>query len=212
MREPRRSALGVAFEIFGADAPDAVPVAFGTGERRVLIAMLVRGVNAPWTTSVGRLFDAVAALTGIRSVAGFEGQAAMAVEFAADAVAAPPYPLPLGPGEPAVADWEPLVRALLRDRADGAPVDVMAARFHAALAELAVVVAVRAGLPRVVLSGGCFQNARLAAAVRDRLEASGFEVRTPHRYPPNDGGLSLGQALVARASWREDTHVSRHSG
>jgi hydrogenase maturation protein HypF len=212
MREPRRSALGVAYEIFGPDAPDAVPVAFGSGERRALVAMLARGVNAPWTTSVGRLFDAVAAFTGIRSVAGFEGQAAMEVEFAADGVAAPPYPLPLGTGEPAVADWEPLVRALLRDHADGVPVDVMAARFHAALAELAVAVAVRVALPCVVLSGGCFQNARLAAIVRDRLQASGFEVRTPHRYPPNDGGLSLGQALVARANRKEDAHVSRHSG
>jgi hydrogenase maturation protein HypF len=174
--------------------------------------MLARGVNAPWTTSVGRLFDAVAAFTGIRGVAGFEAQAAMAVEFAADAVLAPPYPLPLGPGEPAVADWEPLVRALLHDRVDGVPVDVMAARFHAALAELALAVAVRAALPCVVLSGGCFQNARLAAMVRDRLQANGFEVRTPHRYPPNDGGLSLGQALVARASRKEGAHVSRHSG
>ena len=212
MREPRRSALGVAYEVFGQDAPDVVPVAFGSGERRVLVAMLARGVNAPWTTSVGRLFDAVAGLTGIRGVAGFEGQAAMEVEYAADAVVASPYPLPLGPGEPAVVDWEPLVRTLLDDRAGGAPVNVMAARFHAALAELAVAVAVRTGLPRIVLSGGCFQNARLAAGVRDRLEANGFEVRSPHRYPPNDGGLSLGQAVIAGASQKETAHVSRHSG
>jgi hydrogenase maturation protein HypF len=212
MREPRRSALGVAHALFGPDVPDAVAGAFTAGERRVLAAMLARGVNAPWTTSVGRLFDAVAALSGIRDVAGFEGQAAMEVEFAAGAIDAAPYPLPLGADEPAVADWEPLVRALLDDRASGVPIDVIAARFHAALAELAVVVAVRAGLPRVALSGGCFQNARLAAIVRDRLGANGFEVYAPHRYPPNDGGLSLGQALVARASQKEDVHVSRHSG
>jgi hydrogenase maturation protein HypF len=209
MREPRRAALGVAYAMGGARPLAAMPRAFAPGEARVLLAMLARGVNAPWTTSVGRLFDAVAALAGIRSAAGFEGQAAMEVEFAAGTTEAAPYPLPLGDGEPAVADWEPLVRALLEDRAGGVPAGMVAARFHAALAELARAIARRARLPHVVLAGGCFQNARLAGVVRQRLEADGFAVWTPRRYPPNDGGLSLGQALVAAWRGKEEGDVPR---
>jgi len=212
IREPRRAALGVAYEVLGASAPAAVPHAFTPGEAAVLLGMLARGVNAPWTTSVGRLFDAVAALAAIRSTAGFEGQAAMEVEFAADEIEAPPYPFPLGGAEPAVADWEPLVRAILADRARGVPAGVMAARFHAALADLALAIAHRQAIRTVVLSGGCFQNARLARGVRRRLEAHGFRVWSPCRYPPNDGGLSLGQALVASWHGKEDGDVSGNPG
>jgi hydrogenase maturation protein HypF len=222
MREPRRAALGLAYELFGHDAAAVLPAAaLGPGETHVLLAMLARGVHAPWTTSMGRLFDAVAALARIRQVAGFEGQAAMDVEFAAGGIEAEPYPLPLGDGDPAIADWAPLVHGLLADRAHGAPPARLAARFHAALPALALAIAERTGLPHVVLSGGCFQNRRLACTVRERLERRGFAVFVPQRYPPNDGGLSLGQARVAlwqsavdaaRFDRKEDGHVPRHSG
>jgi hydrogenase maturation protein HypF len=174
-------------------------------------------VQAPRTSSVGRLFDVVAALLGLRSVASFEGQAAMELEFAAAADAtgaAAPYPLPLGGGEPAVADWEPLVRHVLADRERGVPAPRIAARFHAALAELAVAIARRAALPRVVLSGGCFQNRLLQEALRRRLREAGFQVYTHHRVPANDGGLALGQAVVAGARHAAhpggDRHVPGH--
>jgi hydrogenase maturation protein HypF len=155
---------------------------------------------------MGRLFDAVAALAGLRGEPSFEGQAAMAVEFAADPfVNDPPYPLPLVGDAPAIADWEPLVRALLDDRRRCMAPGRIAARFQAALVELGAAIAERVGLPRVALSGGCFQNARLRTDLSARLAARGFKVYAPRRYPTNDGGLSLGQAWVAlhRAGARE---------
>ncbi|MGZ3461459.1 MAG: Kae1-like domain-containing protein, partial [Archangium sp.] len=210
LREPRRAALGLLHELEGAGAAAHLREAFAVREAELLVTMLERGLQSPRTTSMGRLFDAVAALSGVRVQAGFEGQAAMALEFAAGDGESEPYPLPLRDGEPAVADWEPLIRALRSDRERGVPSPLMAARFHAALAVLAESIAVRVGLPRVVLSGGCFQNLRLLRDVHARLCARGFEVFSPRQYPPNDGGLSLGQLAVA-AHWYEEAHdVSRH--
>lgn len=212
LREPRRAALGLLHALDGPRATTHLREAFTPREADVLAAMLDRGLQSPITTSMGRLFDAVAALSGVRVQAGFEGQAAMALEFAAgEEEAVEPYPLPLRDGEPAVADWEPLVRSLLADRERGAPASLMAARFHAALARLAEAIALRVGLPRVVLSGGCFQNLRLLRDTQARLRARGFEVWTPRQYPPNDGGLSLGQLAVAARQYEEERDVSRHS-
>jgi hydrogenase maturation protein HypF len=213
MREPRRAALGLLYEILGGAAAATKVVdaagegdALGPDEARLLATLIERGLQAPRTTSMGRLFDGVAALAGLRGVARFEGEAAMALEFAAEVANEEErgYPLPLGPaGEgspsavPVVADWEPLVRAVLRDRDAGVPRAVIALRFHRALVDLAETLAVRAGVRDVVLAGGCFQNLRLLREVRERLARRGFAVHTPRRYPPNDGSLSLGQALVA---------------
>lgn len=212
LREPRRAALGLLHEVEGTRAVAHLREAFAAHEEEVLVTMLERGLQSPRTTSMGRLFDAVAALCGLSARAGFEGQAAMALEFAAGEGEAEPYPLPLGDGVPAVADWEPLIRALLADRARGVPPPLMAARFHAALAVLAESIAVRVGLARVVLSGGCFQNLRLLRDIQARLRARGFEVFSPRQYPPNDGGLSLGQVAVAARRLEEEQDVSRHPG
>lgn len=204
IREPRRSAFALTHEILGDETAAELAALFTAGEAAILSRMLVRGVNAPRTTSIGRLFDAIAALAGIRSTAGFEGQAAMELEFAADGLDEnTAYPLPLRAGQLAVADWEPLLRAVLRDRERGLPPGTLSARFHNALAHLAEEIAVRAGIARVVLSGGCFQNLRLARSVSQRLAARGFEVYLPARFPPNDGGLSLGQAYVAALQGKE---------
>jgi hydrogenase maturation protein HypF len=185
--------------------------AFTPRESDVLLAMLGRGLQSPLTTSMGRLFDAVAALSNVCMRTSFEGQAAMALEFAADEDAAvEPYPLPLWNGEPAVADWEPLLRTLLEDRVRGEPASLMARRFHASLASLAEAIASRAGLPHVVLAGGCFQNLRLLRDIQARLRARGFEVWTPRQYPPNDGSLSLGQLAVMAHRDEEERDVSRH--
>jgi len=207
VREPRRSALGVLYEILRGEearftrSDSPLAAMFTPSELKTLRAALDRGVNAPRTSSLGRLFDAVAALCGMPATITFEGQAAMSLEFAADPAVEDAYPLPLGDGACAVADWEPLVRGVLADRAAGVAPGRISARFHNALADWAVDVARRhgAGLP-VALTGGCFQNALLSERVRRRLIAEGFSVYTQGRIPPGDGGIALGQVLVA--SWQ----------
>jgi len=222
LREPRRAALALLHALDADLARDWSRAHFTAGEARVLLALLARGRGTP-TTSVGRLFDGVAALLGVRDVATFEGQAAMELEAlaeqAGDLASVAPYPLPLVPGTdaaPAVADWRPLVRALLDDRARGVPPTLVAARFHAALVHLAEATALAAGLPRVALGGGCFQNALLAHAVRARLAARGCTVLAPRLYPPNDGAIALGQVLVAASRHgrprEEDGRVPRDPG
>lgn len=209
VREPRRSALGVLFELGGAAALDdeeLPPVAaFTPKERRVLARMLSRGLSAPRTTSAGRLFDAAAALAGVRQTTTFEGQAAMEFECASGEVPdGPGYPFPLVEGEGTlVVDWGPAVGALIVDLRAGVPLASAAARFHAGLADAIVAVALRAGEPKVALSGGCFQNRVLLTAAIRRLRAAGFTPLWHQRVPPNDGGLALGQAVAAAAVLRE---------
>jgi len=202
VREPRRSALGVLFEILGDEAADLGRQWFTKAELDTLLVLMKRSLHSPRTSSMGRLFDAVAALCGFSAKISFEGQAAMQLEFAADPRVEDAYPLPLveapgADGAPLVADWEPLVRAVLSDRASGEPVGRTSARFHNALAELAVALARQGGGRQVVLTGGCFQNALLAERTRGRLSQSGFRVYTHREVPPGDGGIALGQLWVA---------------
>ena len=169
VRQPRRSALGLLFEIFGPEAADHCRDWFDPLELDTLLSLLSRGVQSPRTSSMGRLFDGVAALCGLPAKISFEGQAAMALEFAADEEEQEAYPLPLGQGTPSVADWEPMIRAVLADRASGEPTGRIAARMHNALAELAAAIAGRYNCSEVGLTGGCFQNALLTERVRRRL-------------------------------------------
>ena len=194
VREPRRAALGLCLACLGKPGPAAA--AFNPEELAVLCRATERGVNTPMCSSAGRLFDAVASLAGIRSGAGFEGQAAMALEFQArrGRSAGGSYPIPLKEGQ---ADLAPLLEALLDDLRLGADLPAMAFRFHAALADLALAFAEAAGREWVVLSGGCFQNALLSELCQERLASRGFQVFRPARFPANDGALSLGQAWVA---------------
>jgi hydrogenase maturation protein HypF len=174
--------------------------AFEPGERRVLAGMLARGVNAPLTSSAGRLFDAVAAILGLQQKAGFEGEAAMAVEFAADRATntSPLASLTLskGPGK-LVIDWRPLLATLVDAVRIGVAREELAAAFHDALAEVIVSVARCIGIKRVLLTGGCFQNARLVELTVIRLRKDGFDPYWHHRIPPNDGGLAAGQIVFA---------------
>jgi hydrogenase maturation protein HypF len=206
-REPRRSALGLLFEIFGEQARQHAAAWFKPGELDTLVSMLARGVNSPRTSSMGRLFDAVAAICGLAPVITFEGHAAMSLEFAADKNEHEAYPLPCTackqaaadvPRQMLVADWAPLVRGVLADRAAGVPIARISARFHNALAAMAVEIAQAAApaLP-IMLTGGCFQNALLAARVQTKLSEAGFQVYTHKEVPPGDGGIALGQAYVA---------------
>jgi hydrogenase maturation protein HypF len=221
VREPRRAALGVLIEVFGdsvVERDDLPPLAsWSASERAVLGRMASRGVHAPWTSSAGRLFDAVSSLIGIRQIWTFEGQAAMELEFAAEKghpLLAPPCQGGdggvAGTGEPyafeivdrdgiAVLDWAPMVRAILDDVARGEADSTIARRFHDALADAIVAVATRAGERRVVLTGGCFQNRYLSERAAARLTASGFLVHRHRLVPPNDGGLAVGQVIAAGA-------------
>jgi hydrogenase maturation protein HypF len=206
IREPRRSALSLLHQAFGEHALEMgtlAPVAtFTPGELRVMRQMLTTGFRAPNTTSMGRLFDAVAAILGLCERAGFEGQAAMALEAAADPHVRDAWELPLvadaDTGAEAL-DWRPMVRRLVEEMWGGEPIGTLAARFHNTLAAAAVQVAKRVGEPRVALSGGCFQNRLLATRTASALEDAGFRVLMHRLVPPNDGGISLGQVAVAAA-------------
>jgi hydrogenase maturation protein HypF len=216
VREPRRTALGLLYELLGEelfDREDLAPLrGFSPTERGLLRSMLHGGVNAPWTSSAGRLFDAVAALLDIRQTVAFEGQAAMELEFALDGTeTAGPYPFVLTTA--GILDWGPMIRAILEDIRIGSPAGTVARRFHDTLAEMIVATARAVGERIVVLSGGCFQNAYLLEQAVIRLRAAGYLVSWPERIPPNDGGIALGQILAAinNAECRMKTGIVFHS-
>ena len=208
IREGRRSAIGLLYELYGPSLwgeSTLAPVGeFSPDEARLLGRMIERGINCPMTTSVGRIFDGVAALLGLRQRNTFEGQAAMELEFAAHradtdrtydfeiARAKPPLEASL-----LVVDWEPLLRSLLTDLKRGCPVESIAATFHNTLARIILEVAERTGEERVVMSGGCFQNAYLTRKAVLLLQSAGFRPYWHQRVPPNDGGISLGQIYAS---------------
>jgi hydrogenase maturation protein HypF len=211
VKEPRRTALGLLHEMFGESAfamSGLAPMqAFSPAELGPLKTMLARRLNSPRTSSIGRLFDAVAALAGLRQQARFEGQAAMDLEFALENAAptAEAYDLPITPDHvsrftfhaPLLLDWSPMLDALLSDLKDLVPLPLISARFHNALADAIIAVAKRVGQSRVVLSGGCFQNRYLTERTVQRLQQEGFHPYWHQRIPPNDGGIALGQVVAA---------------
>ncbi len=192
--EPRRAALGCLYALEGeaAFSRPQVAAAFASHELPVLQRMLERSLNCPQTSSVGRLFDAVASLLGLCQTSRFEGDAAMQLQFAAERVDTvnEAYPVTLNG---AIFDWRPTLAALLDEVARGVAVELIAARFHQTLARLPALLATRAGLERVVLSGGCFQNRLLLALCTVPLRAAGHDVHWPRQVPSNDGGIALGQ-------------------
>ena len=194
VREPRRSALGVLTETQGAAESACLQEMFTPEELTVMTSMLATGMNTARTTSAGRLFDAVSAISGICRRSTFEGQAAMMLEYAADGELGTPYPFELrNTGGVSVIDWRPAIALIVQEK-DARSV---ARRFHATLVEMIRSVARAAGYKRVVLSGGVFQNSLLLSHTRKALLNDGFEVYSHQLIPPNDGGIALGQILVA---------------
>ncbi|MGA2787112.1 MAG: carbamoyltransferase HypF [Verrucomicrobiota bacterium] len=203
VKEPRRTALGLLHELSGEAIFEqknvASVAAFSAPELATLKTMLAKKLNSPVTTSMGRLFDAVASLINLRQQIRFEGQAAMDLEFALDGVETEErYELSLVTRHPSlVLDWSPMIEAILADVQQGVSVGIISAKFHNALAEGIVAVAKRTGQNRVVLSGGCFQNRFLTERAVRRLQAEGFRPYWHQRVPPNDGGIALGQVIAA---------------
>ncbi|MCE5240748.1 carbamoyltransferase HypF [bacterium] len=210
IKEPRRAALGVLYELYGDAAcdMDVAPVRdFAPPELGVLRQMLSQSVNTPRTSSVGRLFDAVASLIGLRQQAAFEGQAAMELEYALDGIETEEaYPLDRGLSSPRGAsglesprslDWRPLIEALLADVHAGMPAPLISARFHNALAQVIVDLAQHFGQEKIALSGGCFQNKFLSERVITLARRAGLRPYWHQNVPPNDGGIALGQLVYA---------------
>ncbi len=215
IREPRRSALGLLYELYGEAWPEVLKLAplqhLGKRECTLIRTMLTRHINSPETTSIGRLFDGIAALLDLGQTTSFEGQAAMALEFSlnSDAPSVKGYPLPLVEPEnptlePLVLDWRPMLQALLKDIDRDTPTALLAARFHNGLVAAIVALARHVNIPQVVLSGGCFQNAYLTTLCVAQLREAGFTPYWHHRVPPNDGGLALGQAAWATRLLNEE--------
>jgi hydrogenase maturation protein HypF len=227
VKEPRRVALALLWELYGdaaLDRDDLAPIrAFSRAERKTLAQMLRQNINAPITTSAGRLFDGIAALIGLHQHVSFEGQAAMALEYAADAAVGDAYPIALdrrpqtadsgngvvsGRQSTVVLDWQPLVESVLGDLSRGVERSIISARFHNALIDAIVAVAQKVGEKNVALSGGCFQNRLLTERAATRLTQAGFRVLLHRHVPPNDGCISLGQVVVAAARISEQSTVN----
>lgn len=219
IKEPRRTAAGILFEIFGDEIfrqREVAPMsAFSVAELSVVLQMLKNKVNAPLTSSVGRLFDGVASIVGLRHRNSFEAQAAMELEFALSGEKSEqlyrcnivPTEQPAGAGvesrigaaKPSfTVDWSQMVKDIWKDVRARVPVPLVSKKLHNALVESIIDVARAAACEAVVLSGGCFQNRYLSERAIARLRAAGFKPYWHQRVPSNDGGISLGQVHAAR--------------
>jgi hydrogenase maturation protein HypF len=201
-REPWRMAL--AHLVDAGEGPALLADRVEPRALDTVRAMIDRRLNSPLTSSAGRLFDAVAALIGLRTVASYEGQVAAELEgLAAGAAADGAYPFRADPPE---IDTRPLIAAVAEDARKGVPRAVIARRFHTTVVELIADTCGRlraeTGLNVVVVSGGVFLNAIVLAESSERLIRSGFRVYRHRRVPPGDGGLCLGQLVVAAATER----------
>lgn len=205
-REPLRVAAALlhATDADGADVRavrDGLDARMAPAQRVVLARMLETGLSAPITTSAGRLFDGVAALLGICTLATYEGEPAIALEQAAEPREHGAYELPFTgtAGQPRLLDWRVTLGQLCSDARRGVATGIIAARFHNALAQAIALQAEIAGCERVALTGGCFQNVLLLERTSALLRRRGFDVLLHRQVPPGDGGISLGQLVVATA-------------
>jgi hydrogenase maturation protein HypF len=206
VREPRRMALSYLHDTFGDSfAQQQLPPLQGLDPADLALyrQMLDRRLNSPLTSSCGRLFDAVAAILGVRQAVSYEGQAAIELEALAESgIAGEPFPFALHPAKEAwQLDFRPLITALVAALAQGKQRANLARTFHRTLAQAALAVCrgirLESGRDLVALSGGVFQNRLLTEDLANTLEAAGFTVLVHRLLPPNDGCISLGQAVVA---------------
>ncbi|WP_319406201.1 carbamoyltransferase HypF [uncultured Desulfosarcina sp.] len=208
IREPWRMALSHLRSAFGEDLGALVLPLFRSVNQQqmnVILAMMDKQINSPLTSSLGRLFDAVAAIIGLRGKVAFEGQAAMELEMIADDTASGHYDFSWEDhgDDPILISNAPIIRGVVRDVNAGLSPATVSGRFHQTLIilfdQLCRHLRTATGIDRVALSGGVFQNHRLLVGLTAALEKSGFDLLTHRLVPANDGGLSLGQAVVAAA-------------
>jgi hydrogenase maturation protein HypF len=204
VRNPWRIGAAVLDSLYGRDWHGwSLPINRSFDEAAWRMLESSGGVSSwPRTSAMGRLFDAVSAIAGVRGTINYEGQAAIELEQVAERNASGAYQFAviLDDGM-SVLDWRPAIRDLVRDLRNGAQPGVVSTRFHRGLADAAASltfdIATKNGLSSVALSGGVFQNALLLGLLSDRLVANGLNVLTHSHIPPNDGGISLGQVVIA---------------
>lgn len=205
VKEPRRVAIGLLYEIFGNKVftmKELAPVRdFSQQELQVLKTMLNKNLNSPLTSSAGRLFDAVASLIDLRQKVSFEGQAAMELEFAHLGIETDEYYR--SPIETPSLDWKPMVLEILKDIDNQLPLGIISAKFHNTLVEAIVAVAKQLNTSQIVLSGGCFQNKYLTEKAVQRLRQENFRPYWHQRIPTNDGGIALGQTIAALRTYQK---------
>jgi hydrogenase maturation protein HypF len=203
IRQPWRMAAAYLDRAYAGGLPADLDIAARHDRWEDVLAVARAGVNSPLTSSMGRLFDAVSAVLGVRDQVSYEGQAAIELEQLAARDETGRYQVAIDGTDPLRINGPCLLRDIVADRASGTPVDLVAARFHNTVAGIVVDICtqVRAdrGLSTVALSGGVFQNVRLLEECVVGLTDAGFEVLSHRRVPTNDGGVSLGQVAVAGA-------------
>jgi hydrogenase maturation protein HypF len=207
VKEPRRTGLGLLHAMLGDQIftqRELKPVnAFSAQELTALKRMLNGKVNSPLCSSMGRLFDAVAAILGLNNVIHFEGQAAMELEFViGDTRTEERYPMPLSEDSALVLDWQPMIEEILDDLREKVPTSLISAKFHNTLVESAITVARHTGEKQIALSGGCFQNRYLLERMVRRLREEKFQPYWHQHVPTNDGGIALGQIMFAHTQPR----------
>lgn len=205
IQEPWRVALAILGGIYGPNIP-RMPLSWlielSEDTKHNILKMATHRLNSPLSHGMGRMFDAASALVGIRSKITFEGQAALELEMALENPVEEGYPMGVveNDGLP-ILDFYPVFQALVEDVIREKPTEFIAARFHQAVVQGAATMAMRlkkqTGLDRVFLSGGVFQNRYVSDRLGQRLREDGFTVFRHRRVPPNDGGIALGQALIA---------------
>jgi len=206
IREPWRMALSYLYQIYGEGLFNLNLPMFEDLERKnieTIMAMIEKKLNSPYTSSLGRLFDGIAALVGVRGKVAYEGQAAMELEMLADPFEKGDYEYSLSHGETLKIEPESIIRGVVEDIQKGVPTGGVSMKFHRTLIRMFTSICndlrKDTGLNRVALSGGVFQNTILLSGLIEKLDRSGFEVLSHTKTPTNDGGVALGQAVVADA-------------
>jgi len=197
IKESWRSAIGAIYSFFENDTEQQLPHSLinfiDVNDRKMVLQQLKNKFNTYHTSSVGRLFDAVSALSGLCNRSNYEGEAAMKLEFIADINETSYYPFGLETNNLIEVDWHQMLAEILIDIKNKVKHSAIAAKFHNTLARIILEFAKKTRMNKIVLSGGCFQNLFLMEQIIDLLESDNKKVYWHQRVPPNDGGISLGQ-------------------